>query len=1023
MNNKFFSAVAACMAFAMTASAQNLVLSVYKAKCDTLATLIRERTTVKANISLQSVTRRNGFLDFRFSSGIGDVPWTKADVAWLKKTLHEISPDGYGHYKIGNIWCGPVSLSEIATAAPGNDGKPKDHQWKSHDPLPSDSPAIVREENAQEFTKGLSGRHVALWQSHGRYYEEATGRWEWQRAPLFTTVEDMYTQSYVLPFLMPMLENAGAYVMTPRERDTQKYEVIVDNDPSFSTTREGLVRRTGKYSEKGQWDNAGTGFADYRQTYCGNDNPFTHGTVRQAQCVKDPEGNAVATWTPDIPERGMYAVYVSYKTLPNSSESAHYTVRHLGGDSHFLVNQKMGGGTWIYLGTFDFDKDKGYLVTLDNGTRKGEVFIPGSAVTADAVKIGGGMGKIARGNAGVPEEEYTTSGLPSFTEGALYWMQWAGVDTSITRKFSNDYTNDYADRGAWVSMMSGGSRVNPKVAGKGIPFDLSMAFHTDAGTTPGDSIVGTLAIYTLICDGTRKYPDGEDRMLGRLLTGDIQSQIVNDVRTQYEPEWSRRQLADRSYSESRTTGVPGTLLELLSHQNFADMKYGLDPAFRFTVSRAIYKGMLKFMSSRYGFHYAVQPLPVRSFAATLENGDTAELCWKETLDSLEPTAAATGFILYTRMDDGAFDNGEIIRDVQKKDGFFRTKVKVKPGHIYSYRIVAFNEGGRSFPSETLSLGRTGADNGRTVLVVNNFDRVAPPAWFDTPGYAGFDAMLDGGVAYMNEINHIGDMYQFRRNMAWTDDDNPGFGASFTDYAGKLVAGNTFDYPAVHGAALMSAGYSFCSASAEAFGNDSLGLRGFWTVDIICGKQASTPSGRGTVNPARFKVLPESMRNAIRNCTSRGGNILMSGANIGTDLWDEIYPVGKDSLYQVEAQKFATEVLGYKWLTNYASRCGEVSTSRCKAASPEVSVKVSFWQQENGSVYKVETPDGLLPASDKAASFLRYTDTDISAGICNEGKGYRSVCLGFPMETVKDKETLAGLVKAIMDYFENKPQNK
>ena len=36
--------------------------------------------------------------------------------------------------------------------------------------------------------------------------------------------------------------------------------------------------------------------------------------------------------------------------------------------------------------------------------------------------------------------------------------------------------------------------------GLGIPVDLSLAFHTDAGTTPGDSIIGTLAIYSTAAD-------------------------------------------------------------------------------------------------------------------------------------------------------------------------------------------------------------------------------------------------------------------------------------------------------------------------------------------------------------------------------------------------------------------------------------------------------------------------------------------------------------------------------------------
>ena len=47
---------------------------------------------------------------------------------------------------------------------------------------------------------------------------------------LFCTTEDLFTQSFIIPYLIPMLENAGANVFTPRERDTQKQEVIVDND-------------------------------------------------------------------------------------------------------------------------------------------------------------------------------------------------------------------------------------------------------------------------------------------------------------------------------------------------------------------------------------------------------------------------------------------------------------------------------------------------------------------------------------------------------------------------------------------------------------------------------------------------------------------------------------------------------------------------------------------------------------------------------------------------------------------------
>jgi hypothetical protein len=36
--------------------------------------------------------------------------------------------------------------------------------------------------------------------------------------------------AFTIPYLIPMLEHAGAMVFVPRERDTQTNEVIVVND-------------------------------------------------------------------------------------------------------------------------------------------------------------------------------------------------------------------------------------------------------------------------------------------------------------------------------------------------------------------------------------------------------------------------------------------------------------------------------------------------------------------------------------------------------------------------------------------------------------------------------------------------------------------------------------------------------------------------------------------------------------------------------------------------------------------------
>ena len=81
----------------------------------------------------------------------------------------------------------------------------------------------------------------------------------------------------------------------------------------------------------------------------------------------DREAGRSACWIPTIPETGEYGVYVSYQTLANSTTAAQYEVRHKGGSTRFSVNQRMGGGTWIYLGRFTFKKgrhsDQGVFLT------------------------------------------------------------------------------------------------------------------------------------------------------------------------------------------------------------------------------------------------------------------------------------------------------------------------------------------------------------------------------------------------------------------------------------------------------------------------------------------------------------------------------------------------------------------------------------------------------------------------------------------------------------------------------------
>lgn len=936
-------------------------------------------------ISIDSVAIEGNTLQLFANMNCAYIPFREDNVAEIYRGISRLLPTEFTKYKI-QLRTNKRSIEELIPQALRVKKNKKDVTFSQK----ADKPLVTKLSVPYTPTNGLLNRHIAMWQSHGYYYEPKLTRWEWQRARIFQTVEDLYTQSYVLPYLVPMLENAGANVLLPRERDCRNTEVIVDNDGCLDS-RSVYTENT---ADKAWTQGIGKGFAHLRSQYIDFENPFKEGTYRAIETIRKGK-ESTAEWIPEIPQTGQYAVYVSYQTLPNSTDDALYTIYHKGGTSQFKVNQQMGGGTWIYLGTFGFDAGKNNTckVTLSNRSDKA-----GQVVTADAVKIGGGMGNIARRE---------VSGYPRFCEAARYWLQWAGVPDSVYSESHgvNDYTDDYKSRGIWVNYLAGGSAANPTEKGLNIPVDMAFAFHSDAGTTLNDSIIGTLGIYqTDGYDG--KFANGASRYLSHDLTDLIQSNIVRDIRTLYEPKWTRRGKWNQSYYEARVPRVPTMLLELLSHQNFADMRYGLDPRFRFTVSRAIYKGMLQFLCSQYHADYVVQPLPVEQMAIRMTNENEIELTWHPVADPLEPTATADKYIVYTRIGNGDFDNGVLV-----DKNSYRTILPA--GMVCSYKVTAVNKGGESFPSEILSAGQAFNSKG-TVLVINGFNRISAPADFVAPEpadtlFAGFLDEQDHGVPYIKDISYIGKMKEFRRSIPWMDDDASGFGDSYGNYETQVIAGNTFDYPAIHGAAILKAGYSFVSCSDEAIENGQVSMNDYKFTDLILGKECQTKMGRGGVKPLEFKTFEKAMQDAITAYCGQGGNIFISGAYVGTDLWDNRLVPAKE-----EDKKFAMEVLKYKWRVGQAATMGKV---KCVASPfPTLSGNYTYYNELNADSYVVEAPDAIEPATQDAYTVMRYSENNLSAGVAYQG-AYKTCVLGFPFESLRTAVEREELMNAILTFFD------
>jgi len=945
---------AAALIFALfiainSASAASRPMPEFKPICDSIVSYFADRATLDRTLYVSGASVANHQLNIIFSSALSEFPLRESDISEIYAIVDDLMPERFSKY-IGNatIRTDGRELADIVSkyyALERYNDNVKEHiRLTKHHRDKMEAPLVSNASSPCTPAQGLQGRHIALWQSHGYYYEPSLMRWEWQRGRIFGTVEDLYTQSYVIPFLLPMLENAGAVVLLPRERDWGTTELIVDNDDAD----------TG-YGETGEWRQAPeAGFRNACTYYINGQNPFGMGTARVAK-----KGGATAHWTPTFPHSGNYTVYVSYQTVAQSSAKAQYEVRHSGGSTLFRVNQKMGGGTWICLGSFHFDSgsENGQGVYLTNASET-----TGSIISADAVKFGGGLGNIARAPLeGTDQMEPETSRYPRAAEGARYWLQWAGFCDTIYSPtgFAKDYTDDFQCRAKWVNALAGGSYVCHDQKGYNIPLDLSFAFHTDAGLRQKDTTVGTLAIYTSVVDKKDIYPNGEKRETARDYADVIQSQIVSDIRATFNEDWTRRGLRDKTYAECSRPAVPSMILELLSHQNFNDMKYGLDPRFRFVVSRAIYKGMLKYLAYINHTDFTVQPLPVQSFSAVLQRDEEestchAELSWQSQNDPLERTADPEAYIVYTRKGtEGGFDNGTLVEGC-------RYRAAIEPGCVYSFKVCAVNKGGKSFDSEVLAVGATSAPTPRKALIVNNFNRISAPMAFAMPdsSYAGFLYERDFGVPYKSDIAFCGNQYDFTLDQKWKDDDNPGFGASLSDYETMEIAGNTFDYPALHGHALLAAGWDFSSCSVASYRDSAICTAGYAALDLICGKQDT--------------VFTKDLVERLSAFSAAGGNILVSGSNIASYL-------RTDTL----AMRFASEVLKYKYMTSHAAVLGKFHSLKTKC-------EYAFATKPNPDRYHVESADGIVPVKDSLAkTVFRYDGNNISAGVAYLGPQYHA----------------------------------
>lgn len=920
---------------------------------------------IRSTFHLKSLTVNDtlGTVDISANTNLGEQLFTDETAETIYQEIQELLPDSIQGYEL-KITSGGWDLRQLVPNRL-RDPKDKSRTWGNIDYY--GKPWVSNASKPFEISNGLQGRHLALWASHGRYFNVKDSTWKWQRPPLFGTREDLFTQTIVTPYLIPMLQNAGAVVFTPRERDWQRNEFIVDND----TPESGYAEANGSHS----WEKSGAvGFAMHPGAYGDYENPFNEGTARMATTTESVKRQSEIIWKPAITESGNYAVYVSYQTVEKSIDDAHYTVWHQGIPTEFRVNQQMGEKTWVYLGNFYFDEGQSMrnCVTLSNLSKHHH-----GVVTADAVRFGGGMGNIDRGRG--------TSGLPRCLEAARYYAQWAGMPYEVysTKDGEDDYGDDINVRSYMVNHLAGGSVFVPDTTGLNVPIELSLAVHSDAGyTKDGKSHTGTLSVCTTFMNDSI-LNSGLTRLVSRDLADELLYSIPADISKKYG-NWPTRELYDRNYSETRCPMVPSAIIETMSHQNFADMRMGQDPNFRFDLARSIYKALLRYVCDMHNKKYIVQPLAPCRVSAELTGKGEAKIKWKPVYDEFEPTARPTGYVVYTATGRSGFDNGTYVEGGQTE-----ITIPVESDKVYSFRVSAINEGGESFPSEVVSVYDV-PEAQKTVLVVNGFNRLAAPKVLDNSFEQGFDLQEDAGVTYGRTAGWLGFQTGWDKSKMGSER-RDGLGFTNDTLMGQFIAGNDFDYIRTHTQAIASARrYRVVSCSALALEFNDVLPQKYEMMDIILGLQRK--DGYSLVP---YQVMTPIMREHVRLFAKKGGALLVSGAYLGGDMQEPA------------ERRYLADILK----VNYEGRDRD---SLERDSIKGLGTTFTFHRHLNERHYAVQHPEILEPVY-PAFSAMKYAD-DFSACVAYNGTDYKAITMGFPLECIKDEPKRNSIMRGLLQFL-------
>ena len=250
-------------------------------------------------------------------------------------------------------------------------------------------------------------------------------------------------------------------------------------------------------------------------------------------------------------------------------------------------------------------------------------------------------------------------------------------------------------------------------------------------------------------------------------------------------------------------------------------------------------------------------------------------------------------------------------------------------------------------------------------------------------------MRDPGVSYMATPEYCGPQLNFDPTL--TDSEGAGaYGYSSGEWEGKLMMGNTFDYPYVHGKSIEACGqFSFSSSSMEAVESGKVIINAYPVVDIIMGLQKDC--GKSSIKP--YKTFSKQLQQLLATYVNHG-NLILTGSYVASDMTkaDEIF--------------FTTNILHYKSAGRQTVADGNTVRTN--------NIEMAFEREIGGSTYAVTQPDIIVPSNDAFTAFT-YSD-GTSAGIASVHSRGKTVVMGVPFESIKDPKQRHQLMAGFLKLF-------